>query len=418
VPFANPPGPTRADAIARDVADELAALRDRFVLPDGVIYLDGNSLGALPRHVPARLAKAVESEWGHGLIRSWNDAGWIDATRRTAASIARLIGAAADEVSVADSTSVNLFKLLVAAARQNRGRKVLLTQHGNFPTDLYIAQSVAEILGIALRYADPGHDALLAALDDTVGVLALTHVDYRSGRVHPMREITAAAHAVGALAVWDLSHSAGAIDIRLDEADADFAVGCGYKYLNGGPGAPAFAFAARRHQRELRQPLSGWLGHAQPFAFVEAFAPAPGIDRLQCGTPPMLSLLALESALDVFDGVDLAAVRAKSRALGDFFLRLVDANLGPFGFTVASPREGALRGSQVSLTHESGYAIMQALIARGVIGDFRAPDILRFGFAPLYVRFVDVFDSVGAIAAVMRTGEWRQPRFASPKAVT
>jgi kynureninase len=409
---------TRQQAAVLDADDELAPVRERFALPAGVIYLDGNSLGALPRHVPARLARAIEDEWGQGLIRSWNDAGWIDAARQTGARIARLIGAAADEVSVADSTSVNLFKLMVAGMRQNRGRTVLLTQHRNFPTDLYIAQSVAELLGASLRYAGPGDDALLAALDRSVGVLALSHIDYRSGRIQPMHEICAAARAVGAFTLWDLSHSAGATEVALDAAGADFAVGCGYKYLNGGPGAPAFAFAARRHHDRLRQPLSGWLGHEQPFAFAETFAPAPGIDRLQCGTPPMLSLLALESALDIFDGVDVAAIRAKSVALGEFFIRLVDNELAPFGFTVVSPRDAATRGSQVSLAHAQGFSIMQALIARGIIGDFRAPDIVRFGFAPLYVRYVDVFDAVEAAADVMRTGAWKEPRFAAPKTVT
>jgi kynureninase len=409
---------TRQQAAVLDADDELAPVRESFALPAGVIYLDGNSLGALPRHVPARLARAIEDEWGQGLIRSWNDAGWIDAARRTGARIARLIGAAADEVSVADSTSVNLFKLMVAGMRQNRGRTVLLTQHRNFPTDLYIAQSVAELLGASLRYAGPGDDALLAALDRSVGVLALSHIDYRSGRIQPMHEICAAARAVGAFTLWDLSHSAGATEVALDAAGADFAVGCGYKYLNGGPGAPAFAFAARRHHDRLRQPLSGWLGHEQPFAFAETFAPAPGIDRLQCGTPPMLSLLALESALDIFDGVDVAAIRAKSVALGEFFIRLVDNELAPFGFTVVSPRDAATRGSQVSLAHAQGFSIMQALIARGIIGDFRAPDIVRFGFAPLYVRYVDVFDAVEAAADVMRTGAWKEPRYAAPKTVT
>ena len=409
---------TRQQAAVLDADDELAPVRERFALPAGVIYLDGNSLGALPRHVPARLARAVEDEWGQGLIRSWNDAGWIDAARRTGARIARLIGAAADEVSVADSTSVNLFKLMVAGMRQNRGRTVLLTQHGNFPTDLYIAQSVAEMLGISLRYAGPGDDALLGSLDRSVGVVALSHIDYRSGRIQPMHEICAAARAVGAFTLWDLSHSAGVTEVALDAAGADFAVGCGYKYLNGGPGAPAFAFAARRHHDRLRQPLSGWLGHEQPFTFAETFAPAPGIDRLQCGTPPMLSLLALESALDIFDGVDVAAMRAKSVALGEFFIRLVDNELAPFGFTVVSPRDAATRGSQVSLAHAQGFSIMQALIARGIIGDFRAPDIVRFGFAPLYVRYVDVFDAVEAAADVMRTGAWKEPRYAAPKTVT
>ena len=409
-------GFTRADALALDEADPLRSLRHRFVIPDGVIYLDGNSLGALPCHVPARLAQVVEREWGQGLIRSWNDAAWIDAPRRIGAKIARLIGAAADEVVVTDSTSVNLFKLLVAAARLRPGRNVLLTERTNFPTDLYIVASVAELLGLAVVRVDA--DAVLGALDVNVAVLALTHVDYRTGRLTAIRELTAAAHAAGAVALWDLSHSAGVIDVELDAVHADFAAGCGYKYLNGGPGAPAFAFVARRHHETVRQPLAGWLSHALPFAFADDYLPAPGIDRLQCGTPPMLSLLALDSALDVFDGVDLAALRCKSQLLGDLFIRLFDEALGPYGFELVSPRNAQVRGSQVSLTHPQGYAVVQALIARGIIGDFRTPDILRFGLAPLYVRFVDVFDAVVAIGEIMATDDWKRPQFLSPKIVT
>jgi kynureninase len=360
----------------------------------------------------------VEDEWGAGLIRSWNDAGWIDAARRAAARIAPLIGAAADEVSVADSTSVNLFKLLVAAMRLNAGRDVLVTPIGNFPTDTYIAQGVADLLGAELRRVEPNVDSVVAALGPRVAVLAMTHVDYRTGRVYPMREITSAAHDAGALMLWDLSHSAGALELDLDAAGADLAVGCGYKYLNGGPGAPAYAFVARRLIDRIRQPLSGWLGHAAPFAFAEDYAPAPGIDRMQCGTPPMLSLLALESALEVFDDVSIAALRAKSVALGDLFIRLVDERLAGLNVAIESPRDASVRGSQVSLSHVDGYAIVQALIVNGVIGDFRAPDILRFGIAPLYVRYVDMFDAVGAIERVIRSGEWNQPRFVSRKSVT
>jgi kynureninase len=409
---------TREDCLALDARDPLAGLRARFAIPDDVIYLDGNSLGALPRHVPGRLRAVIEDEWGSGLVRSWNDAGWIDAARRTAAKIAPLIGAGVDEVIVADSTSVNLFKLLVAAMRLNSGRDVLLTPIGDFPTDNYIAQGVADLLGAELRRIEPDVASVVAALGPRVAALAMTHVDYRTGRIHPMREITAAAHAAGALMLWDLSHSAGALELDLDGADVDFAAGCGYKYLNGGPGAPAYAFVARRLIGELRQPLSGWLGHAEPFAFADDYAPASGIERLQCGTPPMLALAALESALDVFDGVNIAAVRAKSMALGELFINLADQTLDGFGVSVESPRNSGERGSQVSLSHVAGYAIVQALIANGVIGDFRAPHTMRFGFAPLYVRFVDVFDAVHAIERVVRTQEWNRPRFLARKSVT
>ena len=407
---------TRADALALDESDPLQSRRQGFVIPEGLIYLDGNSLGALPRHVPARLAHVVEREWGLGLIRSWNDAAWMDAPRRVGAKIARLIGAASDEVVVADSTSINLFKLLVTAARLRPERKVLLTERTNFPTDLYIIASVAEMLGLTVVRADT--DAVLGALDEHVAVLVLSHVDYRSGGLKPIRQYTAAAHAAGALALWDLSHSAGVIEVELDDAQADFAAGCGYKYLNGGPGAPAYAFVARRHHESVRQPLVGWLSHALPFAFADDYAPAAGIDRLQCGTPPMLSLLALDSALDVFDDVDLSAIRRKSQALGDLFIRLYDELLGPYAFELVSPRDAEVRGSHVSLRHPRGYAVVQALIARDIVGDFRAPDILRFGFSPLYVRFVDIFDTVAAIARIMATDEWNQPRFLSERVVT
>ena len=411
-------GMTRQECATLDEADGLADIRHRFALPEGVIYLDGNSLGPMPRHVPARIRHVVETEWSDGLVRSWNDAGWIGAPRRVSARIARLIGATEDEVAVADSTSVNLFKLLVAAARLRPDRSVLLYARDDFPTDRYIVESAAEVLGLDAVCAGPDPDALIGALDERVAVLALTHVDYRSGALKAMPRFTAAAHAAGALILWDLCHSAGVLDVGLDAAHADFAVGCGYKYLNGGPGAPAFAYVASRHLGAVRQPLTGWLGHAEPFAFAREFIAAPGIDRLQCGTPPMLSLLALESALEAFDGVDLAAIRFKSRALGDVFIRLFGERLGAHGYALASPRDGELRGSQVSLAHPRGYAVIQSLIARGIIGDFRPPDILRFGLAPLYVRYTDVFDVVAAIDEIMASGEWNQPRFLSPKIVT
>ena len=409
---------TRQDCITLDERDPLAACRDQFTLPEGEIYLDGNSLGAMPRHLPARIQEVVSKEWAQGLIRSWNDAGWIDLPKRVAAQVARLIGADQDEVMVADSTSVNLYKALVAAVRLNPSRKVILTERGNFPTDLYIAQGVAELFGMEIRYVDSTPEAVLAALDNSVAVLMLTHVNYRSGQVYPMRDITAKAHAVGALALWDLAHSAGAVEVDLNGCDVDMAVGCGYKYLNGGPGAPAFVFVAQRHHAEMRQPLSGWHGHKRPFEFVLGYEPAAGIESMQVGTPPLLSMLALESALQVFDGVEMSALRRKSVALTELFIRLVDEKLKPYHFGLASPRDAQIRGSQVSLTHEQGYAIVQALIARGITGDFRMPNILRFGFTPLYVRHVDVYDTVQAIAEIMESGEWNQEKFLTKKAVT
>ncbi|WP_421932022.1 kynureninase [Phenylobacterium sp.] len=406
---------SRQAALDRDRADPLAARRDLFELEDGLIYLDGNSLGALPRAVKGRLAQAVEAEWGRGLIRSWNTADWIGLPARVGARIAALIGAAPDEVIAADSTSVNLFKLAAGALAMRPGRKVILSEPGNFPTDLYILQGLARFLpGVELRLAAPGD--LHAALDERVALLLLTHAHYKTGALHDMRALTARAHEVGALALWDLSHSAGALEVDLNGAGADLAVGCGYKYLNGGPGAPAFAFIASRHQAEFQTPLTGWMGHAQPFAFRDDYAPGAGMLRALCGTPSVLGLTALEAALTAFDGVAMADLRAKSRALGDLFLDLV-AERCP-GFGVACPRDSAQRGSQVSLTHPNGYPIVQALIARGVVGDFRAPDVLRFGFAPLYVRYVDVWDAVEHLVQVMAREEWREDRFNQVAAVT
>ena len=408
------PALIEADCIALDQADPLRHCRSRFTLPPGVIYLDGNSLGALPAAVPARLQQAVTQEWGVGLIRSWNDAGWYPAPQHVGARIAGLIGAQADEVIVCDSTSINLFKLLVAALRLRPGRSLILGERGNFPTDAYVASGVASITGAQFKAVQAG--AVLAALDETVAVLSLTHVNYRSGAVYDMAALTRRAHEVGALVIWDLAHTAGAMPCQLNDCEADFAVGCGYKYLNGGPGAPSFAFVAKRHQGGLDQPLTGWHGHARPFDFEHDYRPAPGIDRLLVGTAPQLGLIALEAALTAFDGVDLQALRAKSVALTSLFIRLVDEQVPGFG--LASPRDAAQRGSQVSLTHPEAYAIVQALIKRGVIGDFRAPDILRFGFAPLYVGYADVWRAVATLRDIMATQDWLRPEFHQRKAVT
>ena len=412
--------PTRSPTIARehalalDAEDALAPWRDRFTLPEGVIYLDGNSLGALPKAVPPRLKRAVEQEWGVGLIRSWNDADWYLAPQRIGARIAQLVGAAADEVIVADSTSANLFKVLIAALRLRPGRRRIVGERGDFPTDGYIASGVAGLM--QAEFAALEADAVLGAIDESVAIVSLTHVNYKTGRVHDMARITRRAHEVGALIVWDLCHTAGAMPCELNRDGTDFAVGCGYKYLNGGPGAPSFVFVAKRHHANLSQPLTGWHGHARPFAFVDGYEAAPGVTRLLVGTAPQLSLIALEAALEAFDGVDMAQLRRKSVALTDLFIRLADQELSGFG--LASPREAAYRGSQVSLTHEQGYPIMQALIARGVIGDFRAPDILRFGFAALYVRFIDVWNAVAALKDIMATQAWAAPQFRERKAVT
>ncbi|MBJ3777934.1 kynureninase [Acuticoccus mangrovi] len=403
---------TRAEAAALDAADPLAHHRAAFDLPD-VIYLDGNSLGPLTRAARERVATVVGEEWGEGLIRSWNTAGWVDLPTRVAAKIAPLIGAAPRDVIVTDSTSVNLFKVLSAALSEALpGRRTILSEPGNFPTDLYIAEGVAAGEGAALALSDDP----LAALDESVAVLMLTEVDYRTGRRHDMARVTAAAHRVGALTVWDLAHSAGALPVDLAGAGADFAVGCGYKYLNGGPGAPAFLYVAPQHQ-DATQPLSGWFGHAAPFAFEPAYQPAAGIERFLTGTPSVIAMSALDAALDVFADVDLTAVAAKSAALADLMIARVDALCGDH-LTLASPRSAATRGSQVSFRHPSGYPVMQALIAAGVIGDFRAPDILRFGFTPLYTRFVDVFDAVDILADILAARRWDAPQFHRRAAVT
>jgi kynureninase len=412
---------------ALDAADPLAHARERFTLPEGTIYLDGNSLGAMPRAVGPRMREAVEREWAHGLIRSWNDAGWYTAPQRAAARIARLVGAAPDQLIVTDSTSVNLFKLLAGAIgiqrRRAPGRTVIVAERGNFPTDAYLDASIARLFGMELVCPEQ-HDVqqAMSLAGDRLALVQLTHVNYRSGRLYDMAGITAQAHAQGALVLWDLAHTAGAMPVALDALGVDLAVGCGYKYLNGGPGAPSFAYVARRWIGEFDQPLIGWHGHAAPFAFEHDWRPAPGIERLLCGTEPQLSLIALETALEAFDGIDMSALRAKSMAMSSLFVELAEQALGGFegsgGFGLASPREATQRGSQVSLTHPQGYAMMQALIARGVIGDFRAPDILRFGFAPLYLRFVDVFDAVDTLRVVGATDAWNRPEFLARKAVT
>lgn len=408
---------TRLDAELRDAADPLAPFRDRFVLPEGLVYLDGNSLGALPKAAAARLADVVSREWGEGLIRSWNDAGWIDLPRRVGDKVARLVGAAAGEVVCADSTSVNLFKVLSAALALRPGRRTILSEEGNFPTDLYVAEGLSRLAGRGHRLRLAGKEGIAGALDEDAAVLLLTHVDYRTGERHDLEALTRAAHEAGALAVWDLAHTAGAMPVDLHAAGADFAVGCGYKYLCGGPGAPAFLWVPKRHQDAFVQPLSGWLGHAAPFAFEPSYRPADGVSRYLCGTPPILSMSALDAALDLLLEADLALVRAKSEALTSFFVEAVEELCGD-AVRLVSPRDPSRRGSQVSFSHPDGYAVVRALVSRGVVGDFRAPDVLRFGFAPLHVRFVDAFDAARALAEVLSSHAHERPEFRRREAVT
>ena len=409
---------SRAACAALDAADPLAPLRARFTVPPELIYLDGNSLGVLPAATPQRLAEVITQEWGQGLIRSWNAAHWVELPQRLGEKLAPLIGAAPGTVRVCDSTSVNLFKVLAAALAARPGRTVIVSEADNFPTDLYIAEGLAALLGQQHTLRLVAADDIAAALDEDVAVLLLSHVNYRTGRLHDMAALTAAAHAKGALTVWDLAHSAGALPVQLAAAGADFAVGCGYKYLNGGPGAPAFLYVAPAHQATLAAPLSGWFGHARPFAFEHRYAPAAGVDRLLVGTPPVLSMAALEVGIDLMAEVDLEALRAKSLAMSALFAARVERELGESGLTLVSPRDDTQRGSQVCLAHAEAWPVMQALIARGVIGDFRAPDILRFGFTPLYLSHVQVWDAVTHLADVLRTREWDAPQFHQRQKVT
>jgi kynureninase len=423
--------PTLQDCELLDQQDPLRSLREQFDLPAGIIYLDGNSLGVMPKATPARVAHAVTQEWGQDLIKSWNSAGWFTLPQRVGDKIARVIGAQAGEVVAADSTSINLFKVLssalhIAAADYPKKNKVV-SERSNFPTDLYIAEALCKERGLNLQLVEAKD--IPAALQDDVAVLMLTHVNYRTGAMHDMQTLTALAHAQGILTVWDLAHSAGAVPVDLNGSGADFAVGCGYKYINGGPGAPAFVWAHPKHTDRCWQPLAGWWGHATPFAFTPDYQPAKGITRYQCGTQPILSLTALDCGLDTllaaekFGGMN--ALRQKSLALTGLFMQLIRTRLHGQGFGIATPEQENLRGSQVSLTrHEGAYAIVQALIARGVIGDYRAgdgasnADILRFGFTPLYVGYTDVWNAAEQLCQVMDSGEWQDARFAQKNAVT
>jgi kynureninase len=426
---------TLQDCQALDAQDPLRSLRDLFALPAGTIYLDGNSLGVMPRTTPARVADVVTREWGTDLIQSWNKAGWFAMPQAVGDKIARLIGAGAGEVVATDSTSINLFKVLSAAIAIAKAdaphghmtRTHIVSERSNFPTDLYIAEALCKQHGLELLLVEP--EEIAAALTANVAILMLTHVNYRTGAMHDMAPVTAAAHAEGILTVWDLAHSAGAVPVDLRDAKADFAVGCGYKYLNGGPGAPAFVWVNPQHADRFWQPLAGWWGHAAPFAFTPDYQPAPGITRYQCGTQPMISLAALDCGVDAFLAAEalggMAALRTKSLALTDLFIRLVEERCAGHGLGLATPREHAQRGSQVCLTRAEGaYAIVQALIARGVVGDFRAgdggrhQDILRFGFTPLYIGFEDVWHSVEHLRQVLETAEWQRPEFNRKHAVT
>ena len=403
---------TRDDARTLDAADPLAPFRDRFALPEGVIYLDGNSLGPLPHAAAAALADTAQRQWGERLIRSWNE-GWIDAPARIGGKISPLIGAQPHEVIVGDSTSTNLYKLLVAALRLDPARCTILSESGNFPTDLHIAEGAAATIAGARLQAVPRADVETALGPDTA-VLLLTQVHYKTAERWDMAALTAAAHAAGALVLWDLSHSTGAVPIDLNGCGADLAIGCGYKYLNGGPGAPAFLYIAEALQDRLQNPLSGWMGHAEPFGFADAYAPAPGMKRWLTGTPAILGLTALEAGIDLWSEVDRPAVWRKSAALFDILATAGDA----LGLECVSPRDPARRGSHISFRHPHAYALTQALIARNVIGDFRAPDVLRLGLTPLYLGYEDVWRAGEILGEVMAEKPWQDPRFTARLTVT
>lgn len=398
-----------------DAGDPLRDFRQRFDLPPDVVYLDGNSLGALPSATRQRIAHVVAQEWGAGLIRSWNDCDWIGAPRRVGDKIAGLVGAAAGEVIVADSTSANLFKLIGAALAARPGRREVLSEPGNFPSDLYVLDGALRTMQDRTLRLEPAAK-LIDCIGPDTALVVLTHVHYKTAAMHDMRAITERAHQHGALMLWDLSHSAGALQVDLNACNADFAVGCGYKYLNGGPGAPAFLFVAQRHQASSVSPLSGWMGHARPFDFVDSYAPAAGIERFLCGTPPILGLMSLECGVDLLLEAGTAALQAKSDRLCQLFIALVQEMCGEL--RLLSPADPHQRGSHVAYAHANGYAVMRALIDRGVIGDFRAPDILRFGFAPLYTRYEDVWHAVTTLRDVLQTQCWSEPRYAVRAAVT
>ena len=409
---------TKADFQDLDKQDSLASFRHEFELEEGLIYLNGNSLGVLPKVAKERMADVISQEWGQGLIRSWNTHNWITLPQRIGAKLAGIIGAQENEVIVSDSTSVNLFKLAAAAMKLRPGRHKIITEPGNFPTDLYILNGVKNFIGTDIEIITVPSNEVIQHIDQDTALVCLTHVHYKTGTMLDMKGITQAAHEQGALMMWDLSHSTGAVPLNLNDAKADLAVGCGYKYLNGGPGAPAFLYVAQKHLKTLEHPLTGWFGHANAFAMSDEFEAAAGIEKTLCGTTPVLGASALEVGVDIMAKVDPQQLRDKSLALSEYFIRLMAPLCETYGFELVTPKDQSIRGSQVSYTHPEGYAIMQALIAQNIIGDFRAPNILRFGFAPLYVRFIDLWNTVEALTGIMQNQSWDQAQFRAKNKVT
>jgi kynureninase len=413
----------RHECEVKDSADPLAFARARFRLPADKIYLDGNSLGALPHATIEAIEASICSDWGNDLIGAWNSANWVNLPATVGAKLAPLLGVNANEVIIADSTSVNIFKLLAGVLMlpdmaNNVERNIIISERDNFPTDLYIAEGINAMLGQRYTLKLVAAEEVALSMNNQTAALLITQVNYRTGYVHDMAALNAAARQAGTHIVWDLSHSAGAIPLQLNADRAEFAVGCGYKYLNGGPGAPGYLYVAGKYQTLLSTPLSGWFGHKSPFLFSVSYLPADNMQRFLCGTPSVLATVALRCGLETFDGIALQTVRAKSLALTDLFLNLMDEHCADFGFECVSPKAHASRGSQLSFAHDDAYAVMQALIDRGVVGDFRAPNLIRFGFTPLYTRFVDCFDAVMVIKAVMQSGAWRDAKYRERLAVT
>ena len=406
-----------------DQADPLAHARERFSLPESTVYLDGNSLGAMPTATAFAVGKTITQEWGRDLIGSWNSADWVNLPTRVAAKLAPLLGAHATEVLIADSTSINIFKLLAGVLMlpeivANAKRRVIISERENFPTDLYIAEGINALLGNRYQLRLVAKSELVNAIDDTTAAALITHIDYRTGQMHDMAHLNRIAHAAGTNIVWDLSHSAGAVALTLNEDHARFAIGCGYKYLNGGPGAPGYLYVAREFQPRLSTPLSGWFGHEAPFTFGPTYTPADNITKFSCGTPSVLAIVALGVGLDTFEHFKMADIRKKSLALSDLFLTLMDTHCDAFGVSCVSPREHATRGSQLSFSHPNAYALMRAIIDRGVVGDFRQPNLIRFGFTPLYTRYVDCWDAVMALRDVLATNRWRDEKYQQRLTVT
>lgn len=390
--------------------------KEMFDLPEGVLYLDGNSLGPLPKAAQARVSGMIADEWGQMLIRGWNEAGWMAQPARIGDKVGRLIGAPEGSVVMGDTLSIKVYQAVASALKMRPGRKVILSDTGNFPTDLYMVQGLINTLDQGYELKTVAPEDVAGAIDDTIAAVMLTEVDYRTGRKHDMKAITEIAHASGAVMIWDLAHSAGAVPVDLVSSNCEMAVGCTYKYLNGGPGAPAFIYVRPDLAGQVQPALAGWMGHDAPFDFDHDYRPAGGIERMRVGTPPIIQLAALEAAMEVWDGVDMAEVRKASIALQELFIKEVEARVP--ALTLASPRDAQQRGSQVSFRFEEGYAAMQALIARGVIGDFRAPDTMRFGFTPLYLDQEDVLAAVAHIETVMRDKLWDDPQYRKRSRVT